>query len=722
MSRLGKGEDLRRDAKETFREMGARGKGTRGRRLGIQILFVCAVVLCSGASYYATSVRLHRSSQVHSRNQGTSHPDRFQIGNELSVSLKTPGQDSAKFLSKDGVEYPIKSFRGSFTLPWDDWPPQQVHSLFFAHKELPRTEEFDREELGILRELERAAIEAEGERRTGEGFKEAEEGNDATGGLKAEGGDIGGANLEHNLEGRAQVQGVASQSESRVGAQSDSGDEQGFDSTAALDTADETADLHSRHASVDKLSRDGTRLTDGVQLRGERNGEQVEGAAGRVGLDDERGDKDRQLRVERGVFESPPDLYDAISDEGYHQCVERDPSWAAPPAVEARGYLFPALDGGLSQQIFEIANTVVIARILNVTLVVPEMRADAFWKDGSDFESIFDLQNFKSVLSNDIRVVTMNELPASMRESDNWIYVDRVQDGLPADYVSVLGDSFQPGNVTFLYSMWAALNHVIDPPLEKLRCCAKYQALRFSPTVVNISNALQARMRKRAGGPFLAIHLRFEVDMVMHQAGCDYGIDDPEEEAFWVEERKRRDWPEARPDELMRRNGYCPPTPEEIGKWLQGLGFNRSTQVYLASGKAYHEDVFLPPFLDMFPNTFKKEDLLTEDEKIRVKGKNNLLAAIDFGVLAEADVVALTFHGVMKLSIQGHRSWNGFHKTLLYPNWESWNFRELDWETYRKRVAETTPVGRPSLRTDEAIVEVMGNPIPECMCRTQESQ
>jgi hypothetical protein len=68
--------------------------------------------------------------------------------------------------------------------------------------------------------------------------------------------------------------------------------------------------------------------------------------------------------------------------------------------------------------------------------------------------------------------------------------------------------------------MWAALNHVIDAPYEKLRCRAKYQALRFSPTVVGISNSLQQRMREKAGGPFLAIHLRFEVDMVMHQASC----------------------------------------------------------------------------------------------------------------------------------------------------------------------------------------------------------
>lgn len=29
-------------------------------------------------------------------------------------------------------------------------------------------------------------------------------------------------------------------------------------------------------------------------------------------------------------------------------------------------------------------------------------------------------------------------------------------------------------------------------------------------------------------------------------------------------------------------------------------------QVYLASGAIYHEDVFMPDFLDMFPNTVRK--------------------------------------------------------------------------------------------------------------------
>jgi hypothetical protein len=66
----------------------------------------------------------------------------------------------------------------------------------------------------------------------------------------------------------------------------------------------------------------------------------------------------------------------------------------------------------------------------------------------SDFESIFDLDNFKSVLSEDIRVVTLTDLPENMRSSENWINVDRVQNGLPDDYLAALNDSVRPENVS----------------------------------------------------------------------------------------------------------------------------------------------------------------------------------------------------------------------------------------------------------------------------------
>jgi hypothetical protein len=48
-----------------------------------------------------------------------------------------------------------------------------------------------------------------------------------------------------------------------------------------------------------------------------------------------------------------------------------------------------------------------------------------------------------------------------------------------------------------------------------------------------------------------------------------------------------------------------------------------------------------------------QDDLFTEEEAALLKGKNNILAGIDFEVLTNADVTALTFHGMMKSSISG---------------------------------------------------------------------
>lgn len=242
------------------------------------------------------STSYHLLLQMRSENEGTSRTDRFLVSKELLEGVKTTGED--------GVKDPLNSFRGAFTLPWDDWPPQQVHSLFFAHKELPRTEEFDREELGILRELERAAIEAEGAERTEENFRETGEGKDAKGSLEKDDKKLGEITSEQGSEGEPHIQGGESQSQSKVGTQSGTNVDtvaltELSSSTARLQEADEGTSSDVGHASAQKLDRGSTQVTDGARLRGQSGGEQVEGVAGRVGLDDDRGDKDRQLRIER---------------------------------------------------------------------------------------------------------------------------------------------------------------------------------------------------------------------------------------------------------------------------------------------------------------------------------------------------------------------------------------------------------------------------------------
>lgn len=139
--------------------------------------------------------------------------------------------------------------------------------------------------------------------------------------------------------------------------------------------------------------------------------------------------------------------------------------------------------------------------------------------------------------------------------------------------------SFASAQVTKSYSFFTALDLNLRPPLEKLRCRAKYEALKFHPQIITTAQRLIARMREKANGPFLALHLRFETDMVMYSARCEYGIDDPEEIKYWDEQREVRGWPKPEPDDVMRSQGRCPATPGEVGRWLQAMGFNESTQV-----------------------------------------------------------------------------------------------------------------------------------------------
>lgn len=97
--------------------------------------------------------------------------------------------------------------------------------------------------------------------------------------------------------------------------------------------------------------------------------------------------------------------------------------------------------------------------------------------------------------------------------------------------------------------------------------------------------------------------------------------------------------------------------------------------------------------------------------------ENFLSLSLSLEVQVEAALFSCASAAVrtqLLLLIAGHRNWLGFRKTLTYPLWEGARLRNLPWKEFKTVVKRATNYGQPMQRNG---MEVMGNPVPECMCQ-----
>ncbi|KHN11061.1 DUF246 domain-containing protein, partial [Glycine soja] len=93
-------------------------------------------------------------------------------------------------------------------------------------------------------------------------------------------------------------------------------------------------------------------------------------------------------------------LWSPLESQGWKPYVESN----KPTALleKSEGYIQVFLDGGLNQQKMGF---IVVAKILNATLVIPYLELNPVWRDSSSFMDIFDVDHFIDVLKNDISIV-----------------------------------------------------------------------------------------------------------------------------------------------------------------------------------------------------------------------------------------------------------------------------------------------------------------------------
>uniref|UniRef100_A0A0E0MD30 O-fucosyltransferase family protein n=1 Tax=Oryza punctata TaxID=4537 RepID=A0A0E0MD30_ORYPU len=406
-----------------------------------------------------------------------------------------------------------------------------------------------------------------------------------------------------------------------------------------------------------------------------------------------------------------------------------------PPS---NGFLIIEANGGLNQQRISICDAVAVASLLNATLVTPAFHLNSVWRDSSKFGDIFDEDHFIGLLRKYIRVV--KELP-----EDAFVNFDHNISMIPnmrtkafssvSYYLQkVLPKLLELGAVR-IAPFSNRLAHSVPPNIQALRCFANYEALRFSEPIRMLGTNMVDRMIKRSsltGGKYVSVHLRFEEDMLAFSC-CIY--DGGWRESIEMENARERSWRGKfhRPGRVInpeanRRNGKCPLTPLEVGMMLQGMGFDNTTSLFVASGKIYNAEKYMSPLRQLFPLLQTKDSLASPEELAQFKGHSSRLAALDYTVCLQSEKFVTTQGSNFPHFLMGHRRYlyGGNAKTIkpdkrkLVALFDSPNIR---WGRFKRQMqdihrhSESKGFG---VRKPNGSISIYTLPMPDCMCQQAE--
>ncbi|KAM2068035.1 hypothetical protein ACFX1T_044288 [Malus domestica] len=416
-------------------------------------------------------------------------------------------------------------------------------------------------------------------------------------------------------------------------------------------------------------------------------------------------------------------------------CITNDTPEEGLP--ESNGLFIIEANGGLNQQRLSICDAVAVAGLLNATLLIPIFHLNSVWKDSSHFGNIFDEDYFIHALRNQVNVV--RELPGDMLERfDNNIsnIVNlRVKGWSSSAYYlqKVLPKLEQMGAVR-IAPFSNRLAYAVPSKVQRLRCFANFEALRFSSSIRMLADKMVERMVKsssHSGGKYVSVHLRFEEDMVAFSC-CEY--DGGEEEKREMDIARERSWRGKfrrrgrviRPG-ANRVDGKCPLTPLEVGMMLRGMGFDNATSVYIAAGNIYNAEKYMSPLKQMFPRLEMKDTLATAEELAPFKGHLSRLAALDYTVCLHSEVFVTTQGGNFPHFLMGHRRYlYGGHSKTIKPDKRKlallFDDPNIRWEDFKRQMQDMLRHSdQKGFELKKPSASLYTFPMPDCMCKEAEA-
>ncbi|KAL3638858.1 Protein EMBRYO SAC DEVELOPMENT ARREST 30 [Castilleja foliolosa] len=284
------------------------------------------------------------------------------------------------------------------------------------------------------------------------------------------------------------------------------------------------------------------------------------------------------------------------------------------PNNQNNGFIYAKIFGGFEKIRTSICDLVTVSRLLNATLVIPELQESTQSKGISSkfksFSYLYDEEQFMKALAGDVIVV--KSLPSSLKEGRKRkqypIFKPKTSSS-PKFYLHEVLPKLKSAKVVgLIIADGGCLQSILPSSLveyQRLRCRVAFHALHFRAEIIELARQIVEKLRG-SGQPYLAYNPGLKRDTLAYH-GCAELFQDVHTEliqyrrAQMIKQGIIKD--SLSVDSYSRKgNGSCPLMPEEVGLLLRAMGYPPRTRIYLAGSETFGGQRVLIPLRAMYGN------------------------------------------------------------------------------------------------------------------------